>query len=104
MLVFSTQVFENYGNEDEPYWKAKGGGFIKVLGVPQTLSREAINALCPLVVTNDPFYAEHVVDWFFREDDWLSPFEEDQLDRDELIWWAEPVLHYEDLVNDLINS
>ena len=103
MLVFSTQVFENYGTEDEPYWKAKGGGFVKVMDVPQTLSREAINGLCHLVETNDPMYTEHVVDWFFREDDWLSPFEDDQLERDELhiIW--EPVVQYEDLVNDLIN-
>ena len=104
MLVFSTQVYENYGTEDHPYWKAKGGSFIKVLDVPQTLSREAINAMCPLVETNDPMYTEHVVDWFFREDDWLSPFEDDQLEADGEVWYAEPVLLYEDLVNDLIRS
>ena len=25
-LLITTQVYENYGDADKPYWKAKGGG------------------------------------------------------------------------------
>jgi len=25
-LLIQTQVYENYGDADKPYWKAKGGG------------------------------------------------------------------------------
>ncbi|MBM4179614.1 MAG: hypothetical protein FJ211_09825, partial [Ignavibacteria bacterium] len=25
-LLIQTQVYENYGDSDQPYWKAKGGG------------------------------------------------------------------------------
>ena len=104
MLVLFTQVAENYGTEDEPYWKMKGGSCIKVMNVPLGLSRDAIDDLARMVEVDSPFLTESVVDWSFQADDWLSWFEQSQLDYEGEIAYPEPVLQYEDLVNDLIGE
>lgn len=102
ILVLQTQVYENYGNEDQPYWKAKGGSDIKVTGVPLNLSRESINALARMVEVDNPYMTETVVDWSFQPDDYLSVFEQDQLEFDGTIRYREPTVAYEDLVNSMI--
>ena len=102
ILVLQTQCYENYGDEDQPYWKAKGGQSIKVTGVPVTLSREAINDLARMVEMDNPYYTESVIDWSFQPDDYLSWFEQSQLDYEGSIDFPEPTMTYEELVNDLI--
>ena len=102
ILVLQTQVYENYGDSDQPYWKAKGGHAIKVTGVPLNLSREAINDLARTVEMVNPYYTESVIDWSFQPDDYLSWFEQSQLDYEGSIDFPEPTMTYEELVNDLI--
>lgn len=104
LLVVETQVYENYGDASNPYWKAKGGQSIKVEGVPLGLGKSAIDELVKgLEIAND-YVLETVIDWSFQEDGWMSWFEKSQLEYDGCIQFPEPVLYYEDLVNDMITA
>jgi hypothetical protein len=104
ILVVDTQVYENYGDSDNPYWKAKGGSSIKVQGVPITLSRDSINELVKSLEIASDYITETVINWSFQPDDYLSWFEKSQLEYEGYIQFSEPVRQYEDLVNEMLNA
>ena len=104
ILVVDTQVWENYGDAGDPYWKAKGGQSVKVQGVPLGLGRDAIDEMVRgLEIAND-YLTETVIGWAFQEDGWLSAFEQSQLEYEGSITYKEPVIQYEDLVNRLLTE
>lgn len=84
-IVIYTQVRENYGSADEPYWKCKGGSTFVVpnLSVEQTLKikDKGIPTLTALISTSNPMFEEYVVDWSIVDNDvvvcepWETPFE-----------------------------
>lgn len=104
LLVVETQVYENYGDASNPYWKAKGGSSIKVEGVPLGLGKAAIDELVKGLETANDYLLESVIDWSFQEDGWMSWFEKSQLEYDGSIQFKEPVVQYEDLVNQMITA
>ncbi len=47
-LVICTQYRENYGTEDRPYWKMKGGNVYVVENLTMSQAQKAIASGCPL--------------------------------------------------------
>jgi hypothetical protein len=84
-IAIYTQVRENYGSADEPYWKMKGGEVFIVpdLTVEQTLrvQEQGIPTLKALIETRSDMYEEYVVDYAILDNDvqvcepWETPFE-----------------------------
>ena len=90
-LLITTQVYENYawnedgtavGTGDSAYWKAKGGNDYVLRNFDPT--RYAPGIVVELVrskVESDSDYVrEHILDWSVVEDDYLTEFEQSQLD------------------------
>lgn len=83
-IVIATQVRENYGSADKPYWKFKGGTTFVVpnLTVEQTLQikERGIPTLTALINTSNSGFEEYVIDWSILDDDaavcdpWETPF------------------------------
>ena len=100
MLVVSTQCYENYGTEDQPYWKNKGGSDYKVLNVPNNLTIEQmVEQVRDQVEYSNPYSEEYIIGCTLRPDDWLSGFEQSQLEYDGAILYPEPTINYEEIVN-----
>ena len=83
-LVINTQIRENYGDADQPFWKFKGGEtyIVPNLTVEQVLKIKdrGIPTLTALIESNNPMFEEYVQNWAFLDDDavvcedWESPY------------------------------
>jgi hypothetical protein len=105
MLVVQTQISENYGAHDwdgegqcPQYWKMKGGREFKVTGIPLNIDFKQVIDLLNLEDSND-YYREWVISWSVESDNYLSWFEESQMDYDGAITSPEPTISYRDLVD-----
>ena len=84
-IVITTQVRENYGSADKPYWKFKGGEIFVVpdLTVEQVMKvkERGIPTLTALIEVRNPMFEEYVNDWSILDndavvcEDWETPFE-----------------------------
>ena len=72
-VVITTQIRENYGTAEKPYWKFKGGDTYVVsnLSVAQTLKikESGIPTLKGLIETRNDGFEEYVVDWSILDDE-----------------------------------
>jgi len=96
MLVVHTQIYENYGDKQHPYWKPKGGMEHKILDVPQSCNYSQVVELANIQFTGD-LYCEDVVSWELKPDYYLSEYEKHQLELDGIIGDPEPHQHYNKL-------
>ena len=98
MLVISTQCYENYGTETDPYWKAKGGSEYKILGVPTNVDLDEVVTLVrgDIEKSND-YVQETIIGYGLEADDWLSDFERSQLEYDGDIEFPEPFIEYSEI-------
>ena len=99
ILVISTQVYENYGahawdgeGECPQYWKAKGGHEYKVLDIDVNRAREIFERAVASVTEDNDYYQETVIDWFVESDEYMSWFEQSQLEYEGSIRYPEPIL------------
>jgi hypothetical protein len=99
MLVIQTQIFENYGEENDPYWKAKGGCEYKIRNIPLNTDYEEIISIAN-IETNNAFLQEYILGWTIENDDYLSWFEKSQLEHDGSITYPEPSVEYADLIDE----
>jgi hypothetical protein len=85
-LLITTQVYENYGAHDwdgvgecPSYWKAKGGSdyVIKKFRGDATT---AVMALREQIEEDNDHYRETIIDFRLVKDDYLTEFEQSQLD------------------------
>jgi hypothetical protein len=104
MLVIRTQVRENYGAHDwngtgtcPQYWKNKGGSEYKITNVPLNIDYEEVISMANVDRSND-YVQETIVDWSMENDDYLSTFEQSQLEYDGEIVFAEPTVEYSELM------
>jgi len=71
-LVIGTQYRENYGSENEPYWKFKGGSTYVVRGITAgqqaRIERDGIPTLKGLIEYSNPMSEEYVLDYRVVED------------------------------------
>ena len=103
MIVLRTQYRENYGTEDQPYWKFKGGSEYKILDVPTTaMPHEVVDAVrseVDYIEYEGPMSEQYILDWSVEDDGYLSQFEQSQLQYDGKITFPEPTLTYKELNN-----
>ena len=102
-LLITTQYYENYGahdwdgkNECPQYWKAKGGSdyVIKKFKGGQADATLAVMALRSQIESDNDHFREHIIDFRIVKDDYLTEFEQSQLDYEgsirypakELVW------------------
>ena len=87
-LVILTQVWENYawredgtlGVGDEAYWKAKGGNDYVVRNIDINRARELADAATREIEQANDYFTETVIGWEIVEDDYLTEFEQSQLE------------------------
>ena len=88
-LHITTQVYENYGAHDwdgkgecPQYWKAKGGSdyVIKNFKGGDEEAVKAIFCLRPQIESDDQYYRENIIGWDIVGNDFLTEFEQSQLD------------------------
>ena len=98
MLVLRTQYQENYGTAEDPYWKNKGGQEFKVKNIPTNLTEEEIlevvDSLLPQVQYENEYQIQYLLNWTLEDDDYLSWFEQSQLEYDGEITYNEPEIDY----------
>jgi hypothetical protein len=102
MLVIRTQYRENYGTEDQPYWKNKGGQEYKVKNVPSNENITTIIENINNIEYSNSMSQQFVINWSWENDDYLSWFEQSQLEYDGEILFPEPVIEYEDLCKETV--
>ena len=102
MLVIRTQYRENYGTEDQPYWKNKGGQEYKVTNVPSNENITTIIENINNIEYSNSMSQQFVINWSWENDDYLSWFEQAQLEYDGVIQFREPVVDYEDLCKETV--
>jgi hypothetical protein len=79
-LLITTQVYENYGSADEPYWKPKGGSDYVVKKINVNKVTETVMALRSQIECDNEFYREYILGWEVVANDYLTEFEKDQLE------------------------
>ena len=88
-LHITTQVYENYGAHDwdgkgecPQYWKAKGGSdyVVKNFKGGEEEAVKAIFCLRPQIESDDQYYRETIIGWDIVGNDFLTEFEQSQLD------------------------
>ena len=81
-LLITTQVYENYGSADEPYWKPKGGSdyVVKKFRGGEAAATEAVMALRSQIECDNEGYREYILGWNIVGDKYLTEFEQSQLD------------------------
>ena len=100
MVVISTQYMENYGTPTQSYWKYKGGSEYKVTNVPANLTPyQVLEQVRDRIEYKSSYAEEYILDCIERPDDWLSGFEQSQLEYDGAILCPEPTINYEEIVN-----
>ena len=78
-LLIQTQVYENYGNAEEPYWKPKGGSdYVVKKFRDYNQVTETVMALRPQIEQDNEFYREHIISFEVVADDYLTDFERSQ--------------------------
>jgi len=79
-LLIQTQVYENYGSADEPYWKAKGGSDYVVKRINVNKVTETVMALRSQIERDNEFCTETIIGWEVVSNDYLTDFERSQLE------------------------
>ncbi len=84
-IVIQTQVRENYGSADKPYWKFKGGSTFVVPDLtPAHVARvqeQGIPTLTALINTRNDMFEEYVIDYSVADNSavvcepWETPYE-----------------------------
>jgi hypothetical protein len=81
-LVITTQFWENYGSPHNPYWKAKGGNDYFVKNVTAETALDFMMSVKNVVEHWGDYTKEYIIGWSVEADDYLTPFEQDQLKYD----------------------
>jgi len=86
-LLITTQNYENYGAHDwdgvgecPQYWKAKGGSDYVVKNFTNfNNTTEVVMALRGQIEEDSEYFRSSIIDWEIVADDFLTEFEQDQL-------------------------
>lgn len=86
-LLITTQVYENYGAHDwdgvgecPQYWKAKGGNDYLVKKINLNKVTETVMAVRGQIESNNEYFREHIIGWEVVADNYLTEFEQSQLE------------------------
>ena len=91
-LLITTQVYENYGAHDwdgvgecPSYWKAKGGSDYVVKKINVNKVTETVMALRGQIEQDNEGFRETIIGWEVVANDYLTEFEQSQLDYEGVI-------------------
>ena len=93
-LLITTQVYENYGAHDwdgtgqcPSYWKAKGGSdyVIKKFKGGSADATLAVMAVRSQIEEDNDHFRESIIDFRLVADDYLTEFEQSQLDYEGVV-------------------
>jgi hypothetical protein len=88
-LLIQTQVLENYGTEDNPFWKAKGGEDYVVKNFKSfNKVTEVVMSLRSQIEIDNPFCQEYIRSWEVVADDYLTQDESLQLQFEGKVTYA----------------
>ena len=88
-LLITTQVLENYGTAEQPNWRAKGGNDYVVRGVDECDMIDIIvDRARSQVECDNEYFREYILGWAVVADNYLTDFEQSQLDWDGRITYA----------------
>jgi hypothetical protein len=95
-LLITTQNLENYGAHDwdgvgecPQYWKAKGGSDYVVKNFTNfNNTTEVVMALRGQIEEDSDYFRSFIIDWEVVADDFLTEFEQDQLNYEGKIRFA----------------
>ena len=85
-ILVQTQVIENYnldGEDDQPYWKFKGGEEYLVFGTSDRPAN-AVALVAALSMNNSKAYKEYPIGFDVVDADHQTDFEKSQLDHDQI--------------------
>jgi len=79
-LLISTQILENYGSEDNPFWKCKGSEDYVVKNFRDfNRVNEVVMALRSEIEIDNPFCQEYIAGWEVVDDDYMTQAERLQM-------------------------
>lgn len=82
-IIITTQFCENYGSPHNPYWKMKGGNDYFIKNVADDAEALAKMLLAKDMVEHDGDYTkEYIIGWELVNDDYVTQFEQHQLEFD----------------------
>lgn len=89
-LIITTQYCENYGTEENPYWKMKGGMEYVVPGLDFDAGYEwaaervdqILFKIRDQVEISNPMCEEYILGWEIVADDYLTEYERAQMEYD----------------------
>lgn len=78
-LYIFTQDYENYGTEDDPYWKAKGSSdyFVEDFDGDEAMT---VMLVRDQIEVNNPFFRSQILGWEVVSNDYMTEFEKSQLE------------------------
>jgi len=79
-IRITAQYYENYSDNDTPYWKPKGGCDYVVKNFEGDM--DDVLSISRRVECDNEFYREYLIDWKMVENDYLTEFEKCQLEYD----------------------
>lgn len=91
-LYITTQTYENYGDAEVPHWKPKGGSDYFVPGVDVNSAAATVDKIRPQFECSNAYFVEHVLGWEIVADDYMTEFEQSQLDYEGVIRYPARVL------------
>jgi hypothetical protein len=93
-IYVMTQNYENYGSEDEPYWKPKGSSdyFIPNFSGTQEQAIEVVNSMADKIEYSNEYATSTILGVEVVADDYMTEFERDQLDYEGKIRFPAKVL------------
>lgn len=92
-LMITTQYRENYGSEEQPYWKFKGGSEYFVPNVDECDMVDVIvDRVRPQIEISNPMCQEYILGYSIVADDYMTEFERDQLEYEGKIRFPAKVL------------
>lgn len=101
-LLITTQTLENYGAHDwdgkgacPQYWKAKGGSDYVVLDVNINRAAETVATVRSQVENDCEYFREYIIGWEVVSDDFLTEYEQSQLEYEGRIMYPAQVLSLE---------
>ena len=78
-LYIFTQDYDNYGTEEDPHWKPKGGTDYFVYDFDGD-EATTIMLVRDQIECDNPFYRSQIAGWEVVPNNYLTEFEKDQLD------------------------
>ena len=79
-LLITTQVYENYGDADQPYWKPKGGSDYVVKNIDVNRANDIVNLVSGEIECDNEMFREYLIGWEVVANDYLPDYERCQLE------------------------